>query len=118
MERPSAAAAGCPIGVGEEALAHGGAELGQLVEVARPVDALGDEVLRGVGDEVGEAGVFEQRGAEAAGDGAAGEGERGDAHPQGVAGGGGAGEGEGIEGDVDLVMQLEVGVVGAAAAKL
>ena len=40
--------------------------------------------------------------------GLAGEGDDGDAHPEGFAGGGGAVVGEGVQGDGDLVVALEM----------
>ena len=58
-------------------------------------------IRRGVGDQFWEADVGEDADAGAADGGFAGEGDDGDAHPEGVAGGGGAVVGEGVEGDVD-----------------
>ena len=73
----------------------------------------GEELVGGLGDEVGEADGGEEADADARHVAVAGEGEDGDAHPEGFAGGGGAVVGEGVEGDVEAVVAFEVaGVVG------
>ncbi len=54
----------------------------------------------------------------AAGGGAAGEGDDGEAHPEGVAGGGDAVVGEGVEADVDVVVGAEILASVAARGEL
>jgi hypothetical protein len=67
---------------------------------------MGDEVLEIELGENGDATAGDGAGGRAGG--VRGEGDEGDAHPEGVAGSGAAGVGEGVEGDVDLLIELEV----------
>ncbi len=91
-----------------QALAEGGAEIGEAGEIGG--EGGGDvEVLVGSrGDEFREAEVGKHAAAEALGIGGAGEGDGGDAHPEGVAGDGVAVDGEGVEEDVELGVGGEV----------
>ena len=76
-------------------LAEGGREVGEAGEVGGEGGGEADVVVGGGGDEFGEAGLVRTLAATRPRVGLAGEGDDGDAHPEGVAGGGVAGEGKG-----------------------
>ncbi len=104
-------AGGVHEGGGGDAGTKGVAHVGELGEVLCEVGGDLDEFFGGGGGELGEVEVFELAPAGAGDGGLAGEadeGDDGDAHVEGVEGGGVAVVGEGVEGDVDLVIELEV----------
>ena len=99
---------------GLHALAERGAEHGEPREVGGERGGDLYEFVRGVGDEFFEVEIGELAEAGARDCGSAGEGDDGDAHPEGVETGGVAVVGNGVEGDVDVVVEGEV--IGAGAA--
>ena len=74
--------------------------------------------IRRMGDEFGETADREDRDAATADGGVAAQGDDGDAHPEGIAGGGDAVVGEGIEGDVDAVIEAVIFEAGLCGGEL
>jgi len=88
-----------------------------VVEVRGEVDGDLGEGLVGVSNAVGEAELGEDAQAAAGDGGLAGEGDDGDAHPDGVDCCRVASVGVGVEADVDLVVELEIVRAGLAIGK-
>jgi hypothetical protein len=96
-------------------LTDGSAEVGEAGEVAGEGEGFVDILLGGMGQEFGVADGREDRQPSAGDVRLADEGDDGEAHEEGIAGGGVAVVGEGIEGDVGGMVLAEVGqALGAA----
>ena len=90
-------------------------ECGSTRVVDGEIYCLGEKVVFAGGDQVGKLEIGEDAQPGAAWGGLAGEGDDGDAHPEGIAGGGDAVIDEGVETDVDAVEGAEVFAAALAA---
>lgn len=104
-------------GGGFHAVAEGAAEVGEAGEVLGEGDGEGDEVGGGLAGEFGEGEVIELGPGGAAEEAVADDGGDGDAHEEGVHTGRVAVAGEGVEGEVDLVIELVVIAGGEAVGE-
>src|ERR1019366_4651026 len=99
------------------ALAHSGAQLGQRAAPSRPVQAPGHEIVGIEGDELVKTCLLEQSGTLSSGGGSPGYRKGGHAHPECVISGRTAVVRDGIEAQIYLVMQGEIGIDIAAGMK-